>query len=139
MHTDTVAAEFTCTHCNAVPEQVVDGKATIAIVRHKLGCPTLDGPDPHTLARPSMTNASIRRTGQPVSWSHNEHSSLSTRGARRGWWSRGHHHRAGLDGQGAAAMNTTASALLGPNIYLAVGFEIGVLLVQRIRFEPSPE
>jgi len=68
MHTDTVAAVFTCTHCNAVPEQVVDGKATIAIVRHKRGCPTLDGPDPHTLARPSMTNASIRRTGQPVSW-----------------------------------------------------------------------
>jgi hypothetical protein len=24
-----------------VPEQVVDGKAAIAIVRHKLGCPTL--------------------------------------------------------------------------------------------------
>jgi hypothetical protein len=41
MHTDTVAAVFTCTHCNAVPEQVVDGKATIAIVRHKRGCPTL--------------------------------------------------------------------------------------------------
>ena len=40
-HTDTVAAAFTCTHCNAVPEQVVDGRATIAIVRHKLGCPTL--------------------------------------------------------------------------------------------------
>jgi predicted alpha/beta hydrolase family esterase len=32
---------FTCAHCNAVPEQVVDGKAAIAIVRHKLGCPTL--------------------------------------------------------------------------------------------------
>ena len=31
-------------------------------------------------------------------------------------------------------MNTTASALLGPNISLAVGFEIGVLLVQRIQF-----
>jgi len=30
VHTDTVAAVFTCTHCNAVPEQVVDGKATIA-------------------------------------------------------------------------------------------------------------
>ena len=41
MHTDTVAAVFTCTHCNAVPERVVDGKATIAVVRHKLGCPTL--------------------------------------------------------------------------------------------------
>jgi hypothetical protein len=27
--------------CNAVPEQVVDGQATIAIVRHNLGCPTL--------------------------------------------------------------------------------------------------
>jgi hypothetical protein len=40
-HTDTVAAVFTCTHCNAVPEQVVDGKATIAIVRHELACPTL--------------------------------------------------------------------------------------------------
>jgi hypothetical protein len=36
-----VAAVFTCTHCNAVPERVVDGKATIAVVRHKLGCPTL--------------------------------------------------------------------------------------------------
>jgi hypothetical protein len=36
-----VAAVFTCAHCNAVPEQVVDGKATIAIVRHKLGCATL--------------------------------------------------------------------------------------------------
>ncbi|MCW2628528.1 hypothetical protein [Mycobacterium sp.] len=41
MHTDTVAAVFTCTHCSTVPEQVVDGKATIAIVRHQLGCPTL--------------------------------------------------------------------------------------------------
>jgi hypothetical protein len=40
-HTDVVATVFTCTHCNAVPEQVVDGKAAIAIVRHKLGCPTL--------------------------------------------------------------------------------------------------
>jgi hypothetical protein len=40
--TDTVAAAvFTCTHCNAVPEQVVEGKAAVAIVRHKLGCPTL--------------------------------------------------------------------------------------------------
>ena len=36
-----MAAVFTCTHCNAVPEQVVDGKAMIAVVRHKLGCPTL--------------------------------------------------------------------------------------------------
>jgi hypothetical protein len=36
-----VAVVFTCTHCNAVPEQVVDGKATIAIVRHEIGCPTL--------------------------------------------------------------------------------------------------
>ena len=41
MHTDTVAAVFTCTHCNAVPAKAVDGKATIAIVRHKLACPTL--------------------------------------------------------------------------------------------------
>jgi hypothetical protein len=41
MHTDTVAAVFTCTHCNAVPERVVDGNAAIAIVRDKLGCPTL--------------------------------------------------------------------------------------------------
>jgi hypothetical protein len=31
-------------------------------------------------------------------------------------------------------MNTTASALLGPKISLAVGFEIGILLVQRIQF-----
>jgi hypothetical protein len=29
-HTDPVADVFTCTHCNAVPEQVVDGKATVA-------------------------------------------------------------------------------------------------------------
>jgi hypothetical protein len=36
-----VAAVFTCTHCNAVPQQITDGKATIAIVRHALGCPTL--------------------------------------------------------------------------------------------------
>ena len=57
--TDTVAAEFTCTHCNAVPEQVVDGKAMIAIVRHELGCPTLDGPDPHTLARPEALNVEV--------------------------------------------------------------------------------
>ena len=57
--TDTVAAEFTCTHCNAVPEQVVDGKAMIAIVRHELGCPTLDGPDPHTLARPETLNVEV--------------------------------------------------------------------------------
>jgi hypothetical protein len=41
MHTDTVPAVFTCTACNTVPEQVVDGKATIAIVRHELGCATL--------------------------------------------------------------------------------------------------
>jgi hypothetical protein len=40
-HTDTVAAEFTCTRCDAAPELVVDGKAQIAIVRHELGCPTL--------------------------------------------------------------------------------------------------
>jgi hypothetical protein len=40
-HTDTVAAVVTCTQCNAVPEQVVDGKATIAVVRHELGWPTL--------------------------------------------------------------------------------------------------
>jgi hypothetical protein len=40
-HTDTVVAEFTCTHCNAVPEQVAAGRAVIAIVRHELGCPTL--------------------------------------------------------------------------------------------------
>jgi hypothetical protein len=36
-----VAAVFTCAHCNAVPEPIVDGKAAIAIVRHELGCPTL--------------------------------------------------------------------------------------------------
>jgi hypothetical protein len=36
-----VAAVFTCSHCNAVPEQVVHGKAEIAIVRNQLGCPTL--------------------------------------------------------------------------------------------------
>jgi hypothetical protein len=36
-----VTAEFTCTHCNAVPEQVVDGNAKVSIVRHELGCPTL--------------------------------------------------------------------------------------------------
>jgi hypothetical protein len=36
-----VAAVFTCTHCNAVPKQVIDGKAQLAIGRHKLGCPTL--------------------------------------------------------------------------------------------------
>lgn len=36
-----MAAVFTCTRCNAVPDQVVDGKAQLAIVRHKLGCPTL--------------------------------------------------------------------------------------------------
>jgi hypothetical protein len=29
------------THCNVVPEQVVDRKAMVAIMRHKLGCPTL--------------------------------------------------------------------------------------------------
>jgi hypothetical protein len=40
-HSDTVAAVFTFTHCNAVPEQVVDARATIAIVRHEVGCPTL--------------------------------------------------------------------------------------------------
>jgi Phage integrase family len=38
-HTGPVAAMFTCTHCNAVPEQIV--KAQLAIVRHELGCPTL--------------------------------------------------------------------------------------------------
>jgi hypothetical protein len=41
MHTDTVAAVFTCTHCEAVPELVVTGNAQLSIVRHKLGCPTL--------------------------------------------------------------------------------------------------
>jgi len=35
---------FTCTHCNAVPELVVDGNAQLAIVRHDLGWP--DAP-PH--------------------------------------------------------------------------------------------
>lgn len=40
-HTDTVAAVFTCAHCNAVPESLVDGKAAMAIVRHGPGCPTL--------------------------------------------------------------------------------------------------
>jgi hypothetical protein len=32
---------FTCSHCDAVPERVVEGKAQLAIVRHELGCPTL--------------------------------------------------------------------------------------------------
>jgi hypothetical protein len=41
MHTDTVAAVFTCPVCEVAPEQVVDGNAAIAIVRHRLGCPTL--------------------------------------------------------------------------------------------------
>jgi hypothetical protein len=36
-----VPAVFTCTHCNAVPEPVVDGKARLAIVRHDLVCPAL--------------------------------------------------------------------------------------------------
>ena len=31
-HTDTMAAVFTCTHCNTVPEHVVDGKAAIGLV-----------------------------------------------------------------------------------------------------------
>ena len=48
-----------CTHCNAVPEQVVDRKAMIAIVRQELGCPTLGGPDPHTLARPEALNVEV--------------------------------------------------------------------------------
>jgi len=39
--------------------QVVDGKAMIAIVRQELGCPTLDGPDPHTLARPEALNVEV--------------------------------------------------------------------------------
>ena len=32
---------FTCQHCSAVPELVVDGRAQLSIVRHRLGCPTL--------------------------------------------------------------------------------------------------
>jgi hypothetical protein len=36
-----VADLFTCAHCNAVPEQIIDGNAQLAIVRHELGCPTL--------------------------------------------------------------------------------------------------
>jgi hypothetical protein len=36
-----VAAVFTCTHCNAVPEQVVEAGAAIAVVRRALDCPTL--------------------------------------------------------------------------------------------------
>lgn len=51
-HTDTVPAVFTCTHCNAVPEQVVDGKATIAGRASHTWLPDVVGPDPHTLARP---------------------------------------------------------------------------------------
>jgi hypothetical protein len=57
MHTDTVAAVFTCAHCSAVPEQVVDGKAMIAIVRHQLGCPTLMAQTRTRLARPGALNA----------------------------------------------------------------------------------
>jgi hypothetical protein len=68
-----VAAEFTCTQCNAAPERVVDGKATIAIVRHKLGCPTLlgqcrvrwavetEGPYNPVCLRSAPMNASDRR------------------------------------------------------------------------------
>jgi hypothetical protein len=61
-HTDTVAAVFTCTHCNAVPEQVVDGKAAIAIVRHKLGCPTLMA----QTARAGPPRCAERRGGRPT-------------------------------------------------------------------------
>ncbi|PXX11894.1 hypothetical protein [Mycolicibacterium moriokaense] len=57
-----MAAVFTCSHCNAVPEQVVDGKATIEIVRHQLGCPDAVGPDPHTLARLEPISADSRLT-----------------------------------------------------------------------------
>jgi hypothetical protein len=39
--TDRVAIVFTCQHCEAVPELVVDGGAQVSIVRHTLGCPTL--------------------------------------------------------------------------------------------------
>ena len=38
MQTDTVATVatvFTCQHCEAAPEQITDGKAHLAIVRHQ--------------------------------------------------------------------------------------------------------
>lgn len=45
-----MAAAVTCTHCNAVSEQGVDARATIAIVHHKTRLPEADGSEPHTLA-----------------------------------------------------------------------------------------
>lgn len=32
---------FACQHCSAVPELVIDGRAQLSIVRHALGCLTL--------------------------------------------------------------------------------------------------
>jgi hypothetical protein len=65
-HTDTVAAVFTCTHCDAEPEQVVDGKATIAIVRHKLGCPTLLAQTPAHAGSPRCAERRGDRPARPV-------------------------------------------------------------------------
>ena len=32
---------FSCQHCDAAPELVVDGRAQLSIVRHAFDCPTL--------------------------------------------------------------------------------------------------
>jgi hypothetical protein len=32
---------FACQHCSAVPELVTDGRAQLSVVRHALGCATL--------------------------------------------------------------------------------------------------
>lgn len=36
-----MAAAFTCTHYNALPEHIVDGEAAIAVVRRNICCPAL--------------------------------------------------------------------------------------------------
>ena len=60
---------FTCTHCNAVPEQIVEGKAQLAIVRHRLECPTLLAQTRTRWAeRTRRGSASVHVTARTANW-----------------------------------------------------------------------
>jgi hypothetical protein len=59
-----VPAAFTCTHCHAVPEQVVDARAAIAIVDHELGGPILMA-QTRTRWRPAAALSNLARPSHP--------------------------------------------------------------------------
>jgi len=54
---------FTCQHCDAAPERLVDGKAQLAIVRHTPGCATLQA---QVRARWPHEPATLPATPSPV-------------------------------------------------------------------------